>query len=218
MAKLILFNYFRSSTSYRVRIALHLKGLDFEYRPIHLLKAEHRSPEYLRINPQGEVPALQDGDLVISQSLPILEYLDEKYPELPLYPKDLGRRALVRQFCENINAYMHPVCNLKILQYLETEHGYDLSMKEKWIAHWQGPGFQALEKLAEQHAGKYCFGDQITAADLCLIPMMFSARRFHVDLTPYPTLVRIDEACKSVEAFIKSHPLRQPDTPEELRT
>ena len=218
MSKLILFNYFRSSTSYRVRIALHLKGLEFDYRAIHLLKAEHRSPEYLKINPQGEVPALQDGELVISQSLPILEYLDEKYPQNRIYPTDLGQRALVRQFCENINAYMHPVCNLKILQFLETEHGYDLAKKEQWIAHWQGPGFQALEELAQKHAGQYCFGDQITAADLCLIPMMFSARRFHVDLSAYKTLLRIDEACRTIDAFAKAHPLTQPDTPEELRS
>ncbi|HRO65981.1 MAG TPA: maleylacetoacetate isomerase [Pseudobdellovibrionaceae bacterium] len=217
MEKFILYNYFRSSTSYRVRIAMHLKEIPFEYRAIHLLKQEQHSPEFLKVNPQGEVPALKHGNLVISQSLPLLEYLDEIHPAPAIYPKHPGDRAQVRQFCENINSYMHPVCNLKILQYLEANHGYDLKAKEAWISHWQTPGFTALERLLERHAGKFCYGDDVTAADICLIPMMFSARRFHVDLSPFPILNRIDRECQKIEAFKKAHPLRQVDTPEDLR-
>lgn len=217
MDKFTLYNYFRSSTSYRVRIALHLKAIPFEYRAIHLLKQEQHSADFLKINPQGEVPALQHGSLMISQSLPILEYLDEVVPSTPLYPKDPGAKAQVRQFCENINSYMHPVCNLKILQYLEAKHGYDQTAKESWISHWQIPGFVALESLLKRHAGQFCYGDEVTAADLCLIPMMFSARRFNVDLSPFPLMNRIDQACQTLDAFKKAHPLRQIDTPDDLR-
>lgn len=217
MDQFILYNYFRSSTSYRVRIALHLKGIPFEYRGIQLLKQEQHSAEFLKINPQGEVPALQHGDFILSQSLPILEYLDDIKPTPRLFPEDPKKRALVRQFCEHINSYMHPVSNLKILQFLEARHGYDLAAKEDWLSHWQSMGYRTLESLAQQTAGQFCFGDELTAADLCLIPMMFSSRRFHVNLDPFPTLKRIDENCKGIEAFAKAHPLRQVDTPEDLR-
>lgn len=217
MADLVLYNYFRSSTSYRVRIALHLKNLAFDYRAVHLLKSEQQTTEFRRLNPLGEVPALIHGPHCISQSLAILEYLEEVFPEKPIYPKSAADRAWVRQFCENINAYLHPLGNLKVMQYLEQKHGYDQTAKEGWISHWNKPGFAALEKMLESRAGKYCLGDQITAADLCLIPAVFSAKRFKVDLSPYSTVARIDEALKDHPAFLKAHPLRQPDTPDEMK-
>ncbi|MBX2987821.1 MAG: maleylacetoacetate isomerase [Bdellovibrionaceae bacterium] len=217
MTTFVLYNYFRSSTSYRVRIALHLKNLPFEYKAVNLLKSEQTSEEYRRINPLGEVPALLHEGHLIAQSLPIMEYLDEMFPEPRLYPWDPVARAQVRQFCENINAGMHPLCNLKIQKYLEAKHGYDQAAKEAWIAHWTRPGFAALEQLLQRHAGTYCFGDQITAADVCLVPMVFSARRFNVDLGDFPIVERIDRRCQEHPAFQQAHPLTQVDTPEELR-
>lgn len=213
MASLILYNYFRSSTSYRARIALNLKNLPYEYRAVHLLKNEQHSDEYRRLNPQGEVPSLVHEGRSIGQSLAILEYLEDVFPEPPLYPKDAYTKARVRQFCENINSYLHPLGNLKVMQYLEKKHGYDQAAKEAWIQHWSRPGYEVLEKMLEDSAGKYCFGDQITAADACLIPAVFSARRFNVDLAAYPIVNRVDRECQSHPAFQKAHPLNQPDTP-----
>lgn len=217
MAELALYNYFRSSTSYRVRIALHLKKLEFEYRPVHLLKSEQQSAEFRRLNPLGEVPALIHGSHCIAQSLAILEYLDEVFPSHPIYPKNAADRAWVRQFCENINSYLHPLGNLKVTQYLEQKHGYDQAAKEGWISHWAHPGFSALEKMLESRAGSRCLGDEITAADLCLIPAVFSAKRFKVDLSAYAIVGRIDEELKEHPAFLRAHPLRQIDTPDELK-
>lgn len=215
MSDLILYNYFRSSTSYRVRIALHLKNLPFEYRAIHLLKNEQNSVEYKRLNPQGEVPALVHDGKVISQSLAILEYLDEVFGGPRLYPADAVKRAHVRQFCENINAFLHPVTNLKVLKELEARNGYGPAQKEQWIHHWFGVGLPVLEKMAQENGGTYVFGDQITAADLCLVPALFSARRFNVNLDPYPVIRRIDRTCQEHPAFAKAHPLKQPDTPAQ---
>lgn len=213
MDTLILYNYFRSSTSYRARIALNFKNLPYEYRAVHLLKAEQHSAEYLRLNPQGEVPSLVHQGRSIAQSIAILEYLEDVFPNPPLYPKDPYLKARVRQFCENINSYLHPLSNLKVMQYLEKKHGYDQAAKEEWIRHWYKPGFEVLEGMLQTSAGKYSFGDQVTAADACLIPAVFTARRFHVDLSAFPTVVRIDKECQSHPAFEKAHPSRQPDTP-----
>lgn len=214
MPKLILYNYFRSSTSYRVRIALHLKNLEYEYRPVHLLKAEQHSAEYRALNPVGGVPTLVHDGRAIAQSLAILEYLDDVFGGPKLYPADPYERARVRQFCETVNSDMHPLGNLKVLQELEKRHGYDQAAKEKWIGHWMGLGFAALEKILGETAGDFCFGNSVTAADLCLIPMMFSARRFNVDLGPFPIARRIDERATKIPAFEKAHPMRQPDTPQ----
>lgn len=215
MDSLILYNYYRSSTSYRVRIALHLKKLNFEYRPIHLLNngGEQFSENYLQINPQAEVPTLLHNQNTIGQSMAIIEYLDEVFKDVPLFPKDSYKKAQVRQFCENINSFIHPVCNLKVLKKLELDCGYDQSKKEAWIQHWVGIGFQTLEKILKQTSGKYCFQDQLTAADLFLSPMIFSAKRFKVDLTPYPTLNKINLTLDNLSAFQLSHPSCQPDTP-----
>lgn len=215
MDSLILYNYYRSSTSYRVRIALHLKKLSFEYRPVHLLNngGEQFSESYLQLNPQAEVPTLVHNQNTIGQSMAIIEYLDEVFPGVSLFPVDPYKKAQVRQFCENINSFIHPVCNLKVLKKLELDCGYNQNQKEAWIQYWVSIGFKTLEKILKQTSGKYCFQDKLTAADLFLAPMIFSANRFKVDLTPYPTLNKINLNLDNIREFQLSHPSCQPDTP-----
>lgn len=218
MAEIALYNYFRSSTSYRVRIALHHKSIPFDYKPVHLLKGEQHLPAYRNINPLGELPSLVHDGNVIAQSLAIMEYLDEAFPETPrLYPRDLVTKAQVRQFSENINAFIHPVNNLKVLKRLEEKHGYGNAEKEQWIQHWTVMGFETLEKMLVQHSGTYAFGGEITAADACLIPAVYSAQRFNVSLSNFPNVARVNEAALKLPAFQKAHPGRQIDTPDELK-
>lgn len=221
MAQLKLYNYFRSSTSYRARIALHLKKLDFEYKPIHLLNngGEQHSAEYRALNPVGGVPTLIDGDQVISQSFAIIEYLDEAFLQTyQLLPKDPYLRAKVRQVCENINADIHPLQNLKVMQYLEKKHGYTQEQKEEWSQKWIHEGLSATEKILEKTAGTYAFGENVTAADLFIVPQLFSSERFKVDISKYSLLSRINANCAKLEAFQKAHPFKQVDTPAEMRT
>lgn len=218
MDSLVLYNYFRSSTSYRVRIALHLKGLNYEYRPVALLKGEQRSAEYLQLNPLGGVPTLIHRGQVIPESLAIMEYLDEEFSQAPLMPETPYLRARVRQACEIINAFMHPMGNLKTLGYLEKKHGFDLAQKEEWMGVWLPQGLEALEILLREFSGDYSFGNEITLADLCLIPQLFTCARFKIDISKYPTLVKINNNCLKLEAFQKAHPFVQIDTPEEFRT
>lgn len=217
MSKFVLYNYFRSSTSYRVRIALHYKNIPFEYYAINLLKNEQNSDGYKKINPQGEVPSLIHNKKILSQSLPIIEYIDEIFPNPPLLPKDPYLRARIRQVCENINAFIHPICNLQILKYLENKHHYTQNDKELWIHHWASKGLSATEKILFEHAKTYCFGDQLTMADLFITPMVFSAQRFNVDMNPYPTIMKTHDECLKLDCFKNAHPYRQIDTPEELR-
>lgn len=217
MASMILYNYFRSSTSYRVRLALNFKNIAFEYRPINLLKQEQRSPEYLKINPLGGVPTLAHNGHNIPESFAIMEYLDEVHPEPALFPKDAYLKARVRQVCEVINSFMHPMGNLKTLQYLEKKHSYTQEQKEEWMQYWAPQGLEALENTLKEFSGKYCFGDDITMADLFLVPQLLTCQRFKVDITKYPTLVKINENCLKLEAFAKAHPFNQIDTPEEFR-
>jgi len=219
MSALILYNYFRSSTSYRARIALHYKNLKFDYRPVHLLNdgGEQHKSEYISLNSMSEVPTLVHGKLTLSQSVAIIEYLDEVFPAPPLFPDDPARKALVRQFCENINSFLHPLSNLKVLQHLESRHGYTQDDKAQWVSLWAAKGLTALEDILKKNSGTYCFGDEITTADLFLVPQVFSAQRFKVDLNPYPLLMKINETCLKHEAFIKAHPLRQVDTPATER-
>lgn len=214
---MILYNYFRSSTSYRVRLALNFKNIAFEYRPINLLKQEQRSPEYLKINPLGGVPTLAHNGHNIPESFAIMEYLDEVHPEPALFPKDAYLKARVRQVCEVINSFMHPMGNLKTLQYLEKKHSYTQEQKEEWMQYWAPQGLEALENTLKEFSGKYCFGDDITMADLFLVPQLLTCQRFKVDITKYPTLVKINENCLKLEAFAKAHPFKQIDTPEEFR-
>jgi maleylacetoacetate isomerase/maleylpyruvate isomerase len=219
MAEFILHNYFRSSTSYRVRIALEFKGLPYVYKAVHLLKdgGEQFTPGYRKLNPQAELPTLVHNGKVIAQSAAIIEYLEEVHPAQPLLPKDPFFRAKIRQMCENINSFVHPMGNLKVLQYLEKNHTYDQKMKEEWVNHWTHMGFAATEELLKEHSGIYSFGDSITMVDCFLIPACFTAQRFNVDLAPYPNLRRVNETCANLEPFMKSHPMRQIDTPAELR-
>ncbi len=217
MASMILYNYFRSSTSYRVRLALNIKNIAYEYRPINLLKHEQRSPEYLKINPLGGVPTLTHNGHNIPESFAIMEYLDEVHPAPALFPKDAYLKARVRQVCEVINSFMHPMGNLKTLQYLEKKHSYTQEQKEEWMQYWAPQGLETLENTLKEFSGKYCFGDEITMADLFLIPQLLTCQRFKVDISKYPTLVKINENCLKLEAFKKAHPFQQIDTPEEFK-
>lgn len=210
-----LFTYFRSSAAYRVRIALNLKGLQADYRYVHLVKdgGQQHKPEYLKLNPQGLVPALVDNGQVLTQSLAIIEYLDETHPEPPLMPKDTVGRARVRALAQVVACDIHPVNNQRILKYLEKEFGVDEIGRKKWYRHWVIEGFAALEKLLARNpaTGRYCHGDQPTLADLCLVPQVFNARRFEVDMKPFPTITRIDDECLKLDAFFTAAPEQQAD-------
>jgi maleylacetoacetate isomerase/maleylpyruvate isomerase len=220
MAQIILHNYFRSSTSYRIRIALHFKNLEFTYKPVHLINngGEQHQPQYKELNPMAEVPTLEHKGLVLGQSMAIIEYLEEEFPNPALMPKDLQKRAKIRQFCESINSFLHPISNLKVLQYLEKNHQYTQEQKEQWISHWYPKGLIALETWLKKNSKQYCFGDQISYADCFLVPLVFTCVRFKVDLTNYPLILKINENCLKVDAFKKAHPFNQIDTPEQERT
>lgn len=208
-----LYNYFRSGTSHRTRIALNLKGLSYEYMAVNLRTGEARSNHYLALNPQGLVPMLEVDDQRISQSPAILEYLEERWPEPSLLPTDLAGRARVRALAALIGCDIHPINNLRILNALRNDFGADETVVKRWCGQWIAAGFHALEYLLAEDAkrGRYCYGDSPTLADAYLVPQIYSARRFEVDLTPYPTLVAIDEACGEIEAFRIAEPDRQPD-------
>jgi maleylpyruvate isomerase len=206
-----LHGYFRSSASYRVRIALNLKGLSAEHLTHHLRKGEQRAPNYLAINPQGLVPTLEDdGGTILTQSLAIIEWLDEIHPEPPLLPMDPLRRAHVRAFAQVVACDTHPVQNLKVLARLR-ELGVSEEQVTGWAAWANREGLSACEKLIAGDAGPFCFGAQPTLADLCLVPQLANARRFGVDLAAYPRLLRAEEAAKNLKAFADAAPERQPD-------
>lgn len=220
MSNLSLYNYFRSSTSYRVRIALELKELKYDYRPVHLVAngGEHNLPAYRQLNPIGGVPTLVHNGKVISQSFAIIQYLDEIFPQpMPLFSEDAFENAKIRQLCEIINAEIHPLQNLKVTQYLESQLKADSEQKGKWLHKWISEGLKAFEESLLPFAGKYCFGDRVTAADLFLIPQLFSSLRFGVDVSGYRKLAQINENCLLLEAFKNAHPHRQPDTPTDLK-
>jgi maleylpyruvate isomerase len=206
-----LHGYFRSSASYRVRIALNLKGLSAEHLTHHLRKSEQRAPAYLAINPQGLVPTLQDDrGTILTQSLAIIEWLDEIHPIPPLLPKDPLRRALVRAFAQVIACDTHPVQNLKVLARLR-ELGVSEEQVTGWAAWANREGLSACEKLIAGEPGPFCFGAVPTIADLCLVPQLANARRFGVDLGPFPRLLRAEAAAKDFKAFADAAPERQPD-------
>ncbi|NVM78420.1 maleylpyruvate isomerase [Duganella sp. SG902] len=214
--QLVLHNYFRSSSAYRVRIALGLKGLPYAYLPVHLNRngGEQFQPAFSARNPQQLVPVLSDGALDISQSLAIIEYLDEAYPETPLLPATPGQRARVRQLALSMACDIHPLNNLRVLKYITGTMGQDEAAKDAWIQHWHAVGLAALEAdlARDQQRGRYCVGDTPTMADCCLVPQLFAARRFGMDLTPFPTLQAIDAACQRLPAFQRAHPGCQPDS------
>lgn len=205
-----LYNYYRSSASFRVRIALNLKQLDYQDIPVHLINngGEQFLPEYQALNPQNLVPILREDEKVISQSLAIIEYLDELYPAPHLLPKDAYEKALVRSFALVIAADLHPLNNLRVLKYLTNDLGFSENKKTEWYQHWIAKGFAALEKQLSSlnKSGDYCFGDTPTLADIYLVPQMYNARRFSCDLSSYPILTRIDANCQNHPAFIKASP------------
>jgi maleylacetoacetate isomerase len=211
---LLLHDYFRSSASYRVRIALNFKGLPYRQQAHHLAKGEHHAPDYLGINPQGFVPALADGDTVVTQSVAIIEYLEEAYPDTPrVLPATPVERARVRSLSAVVAADTHPLNNLRVLKYLQTELGLDEAARRAWYHRWLKECFDALEVRlkAEPETGRFCHGDDPTLADICLVPQIFNAKRFHFDLSPYPTVMRIFEEAQALDAFASAAPDRQPD-------
>jgi maleylpyruvate isomerase len=211
-----LYSYFRSSASYRVRIALNYKNLPYEYVPVHLVRdgGEQLKPEYRKINPDAIVPSLVDDDNhTIQQSLAIIEYLEETHPEPPLLPKSPADRAYVRSLALQVACEIHPVDNLRVLKYLKHTLGVDDAAKDAWYRHWIESGFATLEeRLAnDPRTGKLCFGDTPTIADLCLVPQVFNAHRFKIDTTRYPTIHRICEYAAQLDAFARAAPGEQPD-------
>lgn len=215
MSERVLHNYFRSSSTYRVRIALNLKGLDYDYVAVHLNRdgGAQFSDAFTARNPQQLVPVLSENGLDISQSLAIIEYLDERYPAVPLLPGSPAERAWVRQLALAVACDIHPLNNLRVLKYLTGPMAQTDAAKQAWIVHWTVAGLAALEsELARApQRGRFCLGDTPTLADCCLVPQLFNAQRFGIDLAPYPTLLAIDAACAQLPAFADAHPARQPD-------
>lgn len=209
------YGYFRSSASYRCRIAFNLKDMDYEFTSIHLRRngGEHKTAEYLDANPQGLVPTLIDDEVTIGQSLAIIEWLDEKYPEPALLPSDINDKARVRAFAQIIACDIHPLQNLRVLQYLKNTYDADQDALDAWCQAWLGDGLAACEALVARadHGGAYCFGDTPGLADICLVPQIASAHRFKVDLSGMPNLVRIHNACQQLPAFAAAAPDQQPD-------
>ena len=208
-----LYSYWRSSAAYRVRIALNLKGLDYETVPVSLRPgtSEHRQEAYRSRNPQMLVPFLEDGDVATAQSMAILEYLEEAYPETPLLPETPTERAAVRSFCNSICCDVHPLNNLRVLAYLKENFGVSDEQQGAWYAHWIHESFRAAEITASSHGGPFVFGKQATLADACLVPQIYNARRFQVLLDDYPALVAVDAHCNALPEFEAALPERQPD-------
>jgi maleylacetoacetate isomerase len=210
-----LYTYFRSTAAYRVRIALNLKGLSYDPVTTDLRNEvrDHKRSEYLSLNPQGLIPALEHEGQVFAQSLAIIEYLDERFPSPPLLPKTPAERAAVRAMALNIACDMHPLNNLRVLNYLRDELKQDEASVNRWYAHWIAEGFRGLEELAKRssHDRQHCFGSSVTLADVFLVPQMFNARRFKCDVSPYPTLVSISSRLEELPAFAAARPEAQPD-------
>jgi maleylpyruvate isomerase len=214
VSELVLHNYFRSSTSYRVRIALALKGLPYRYVAHHLRHGAHRGAGYLAVNPQGLVPALAlDDGTVLAQSLAIIEYLDETVPSPPLLPADPKGRARVRMLSQMIACEIHPVNNLRILNALRSRYGADDAEIADWFGHWVNETFAPLEKMlaTSPDTGIFCHGDAPGMADICLVAQVANNARFNVDMSPYPTIARIRDACMELPAFAGAAPAHQPD-------
>jgi len=208
-----LYTFFRSSASFRVRIAMNYKGLKYESEIVSLPKGEHLEVKYKSVSSQGLVPVLEDGGRILTQSLAIIEYLDEVHPGPKLLPSDPLDRAYVRAFSQIIACEIHPLNNLRTLKYIRSAHKLDEEGVNAWYRHWIAAGFWMLESfLAEnERHGKYCFRDQVTMADCCLVPQVFNAQRYNCDLKPYPKVMWIYEACMKLDAFVLAQPSKQPD-------
>jgi maleylacetoacetate isomerase len=209
-----LYTYFRSSAAYRVRIILNLKGLDADYRYVHLVQdgGQQHAPDYAKLNPQELVPALTDGDRVLTQSLAICEYLEDEHPEVSTLPADAPGRARVRALAQVVACDIHPLNNLRVLKYLENELEVDKDARIRWYRHWVEEGFRALETLLDDpRTGRYCHGSYPTLADACLVPQVYNARRFGCDMDAFPTIQRIDAECLALEEFRRAAPEQQED-------
>ncbi len=213
MSKPLLHGYFRSSTAFRVRIALNCKAIEYDQAFHHLRKGEQRAPDYLKINPQGLVPTLIIDGHTLTQSMAILEYLEETRPEPALLPKDAVARARVRAIAYALAMEIHPINNLRVLQDIERRFGADSIEAAKWFRHWVNETFDPLEKrlASEKETGRFCHGDRPTFADVCLVPQVVNNARFDIDMTPYPTISRIHKACVDLPTFAKAMPAKQPD-------
>jgi maleylacetoacetate isomerase len=210
-----LYTFFRSSTSFRLRIALALKGLSYESRYTSLPKMAHKEAAYLEVNPQGLVPTLvDDAGRAFTQSMATIEYLDEKYPEPALLPKDAEARWYVRALSQIVGCDIHPLNNVRVLKYLKGRFGLEPGRVDgEWYRHWIAEGFRDLESFlaTQRRSGRFCLGDAVTMADVCLAPQVFNAERFDCDLAPYPIVRRIYEACSAHPAFEAAHPSKQAD-------
>jgi maleylacetoacetate isomerase len=209
MSRVILYDYYRSSAAYRVRIALNLKNVDYERRVVSLLDGEQTSAEYRALNPQGLVPLLEIDGHRLTQSVAIINYLDIRYPVPPLIPAAAAERAHVVALAMLVACDIHPLNNLRVLKYLKGEMGQPQEAVDRWYAHWIREGFTALEAMAAPTAGKFLFGDGPTGADVCLVPQLYNARRFDVPLDDFPTLLRAEENANQIGAFAAAHPDRQ---------
>lgn len=210
-----LYTYFRSSAAYRVRIALNLKGLKYDAVPVHLLRGggEQLQENYIKMNPSGLVPTFQDDFITLTQSMAILEYLEDAYPQVPLMPKDAEGRARVRELAQIVACDIHPVNNLRVLRYLVRDLGLSEEIKTQWYRHWIVSGLGVLEKhlARDPSAGPLCHGYLPTIADCFLVPQVFNAQRNGVDVSVYPNIARINAACVEIPAFVAAHPSNQPD-------
>ena len=206
MSRPVLYDYFRSSAAYRVRIALNLKGVEYESRQINLAEGEQKSDDYRAVNPQGFVPMLEIDGHRLTQSMTIIGYLDQRFPKSALLPPAAANRSHVLALALTVACDIHPLNNLRVLKYLKGELGHSQDEVDAWYAHWVIEGLTALEALAAPQAGAFLWRDHPTIADVCLVPQLFNARRFNVPLEPYPTLLRADENAAKLEAFAAAHP------------
>jgi len=207
-----LYSFFNSSTSYRVRIALALKGVDAHVLPVNIRTLEHQAPQYVAKNPAANVPLMDDGGFQLGQSLAIIDYLDARYPEPRLIPQDIAQRARVLEMAYLIACDMHPLNNLRVLRYLVKDLGVDEAAKNAWYAHWIAQGFGSLESLlARAQSGGFCVGGQVSLADCCLVPQVVNAQRMGCDLTAYPRVMAVFAHCAGQPAFVRAAPDRQPD-------
>ncbi len=207
MTRVLLHDYFRSSAAYRVRIALNLKGVDYDRHAVNLVEGEQRAADYRVLNPQGFVPMLEIDDLKLTQSLSIIVYLDQTRPDPPLMPRDPADGAHVRAMALAIACDIHPLNNLRVLRHL-AKMGVEQEQRDEWYRHWVTEGLEALEKMAARRAGAFLFGETPTIADVCLVPQLYNARRFSVPIEPYPTLRRADESASALPAVAEAHPDR----------
>jgi maleylacetoacetate isomerase len=210
-----LYTFFRSSASYRVRIALNLKGIAYEQAPIHLRRGggEQFGAAYRALNPQALVPTLEDGGKILTQSLAIIEYLEEKQPQPPLLPKDPADKALVRSMAMIVACEVHPIQNLRVLNYVKKEYNQTDEQVNRWAQHWIDLGLSALEEMlaAQPKRGKYCWGDSPTLADICLVPQLGNARRYGCELSRYPNILAVEKNCTALPPFIDAAPEKQSD-------